>query len=62
MDRQQSPLITWEPVKVSWFYWAAPGVAKSVFNLKIAPIKDLVMGIIDEVEHNGSITLRASEQ
>ncbi|MGI6454476.1 MAG: EutN/CcmL family microcompartment protein [bacterium] len=40
----------------------APGVAKSVFNLKIAPIKDLVMGIIDEVEHNGSITLRASEQ
>lgn len=37
----------------------APGVAKSVFGLEIAPIKDLVMGIIDEVEIDGKITLRA---
>ncbi len=39
----------------------APGVAKSVFELKVAPIKDLVMGIIDEVEYNGDVTLRASD-
>lgn len=39
----------------------APGVAKKVFNLEVAPIKDLVMGIIDEVEHDGSVTLRARD-
>lgn len=39
----------------------APGVAKKVFSLDIAPIKDLVMGIIDEVEHDGTITLRATD-
>jgi len=39
----------------------APGVAKTVFDLKIAPIKDLVMGIIDEVEYNGNVTMRASD-
>lgn len=39
----------------------APGVAKTVFNLEIAPIKDLVMGIIDEVEIKGNVTLRASD-
>lgn len=37
----------------------APGVAKDVFEVEIAPIKDLVMGIIDEVEIDGKITLRA---
>jgi len=39
----------------------APGVAKDVFELEIAPIKDLVMGIIDEVELNGEVTLRTSD-
>ncbi len=28
---------------------AAPGLAAQVFNLKVAPINDLVMGIIDRV-------------
>jgi microcompartment protein CcmK/EutM len=39
----------------------APGVAKDVFETNIAPIKDLIMGIIDEVEIEGKITLRASD-
>ena len=40
---------------------AAPGAAKLVFGIEIAPIKDMVMGIIDEVELNGEIVLRANE-
>lgn len=36
----------------------APGVAKDVFSIDPAPIKDLVMGIIDEVEIDGAIVLR----
>lgn len=36
----------------------APGVAKEVFDLDVAPVKDLVMGIIDEVELNGEIVLK----
>ncbi|MDX9752335.1 MAG: EutN/CcmL family microcompartment protein [bacterium] len=40
---------------------AAPGVAKDVFEVDIAPINDLVMGIIDEVEIDGKITLRANQ-
>ncbi|RJP33263.1 MAG: ethanolamine utilization protein EutN [Candidatus Omnitrophota bacterium] len=40
---------------------AAPGAAKLVFGMDIAPIKDMVMGIIDEVELEGEITLRASD-
>lgn len=39
----------------------APGVAKVVFGLEIAPIKEMVMGIIDEIEHDGTIVLRASD-
>lgn len=39
----------------------APGAARSVFGLKIAPIKEMVMGIIDEVECDGTIVLRASD-
>ena len=39
----------------------APGVAKVVFEIEIAPIKDMVMGIIDEVELEGKIVLRASD-
>ncbi len=39
----------------------APGAAKSVFDLDIAPIKEMIMGIIDEVEQDGTIVLRASD-
>lgn len=39
----------------------APGVAKDVLGLDVAPIKDLVSGIIDEVEVDGAITLRAGD-
>ncbi len=38
----------------------APGQAKDVFSLEIAPIKEMVMGIIDEVVIDGQITLSAS--
>ncbi len=41
---------------------AAPGAAKLVFGIKIAPIKEMVMGIVDEVEYNGRVVLRASEE
>ncbi|MFB3789444.1 MAG: EutN/CcmL family microcompartment protein [bacterium] len=41
---------------------AAPGAAKLVFGIQIAPIKEMVMGIVDEVELNGRIVLRASEE
>lgn len=37
----------------------APGQAKDVFGLEIAPIKEMVMGIIDEVEMDGKITISA---
>lgn len=40
---------------------AAPGAAQLVFNIKIAPIKEMVMGIIDHVEMNGKIVLRDSD-
>ncbi|MBN2326403.1 MAG: EutN/CcmL family microcompartment protein [Candidatus Omnitrophica bacterium] len=40
---------------------AAPGAAQLVFGIKIAPIKEMVMGIIDDVEVEGKITLRASD-
>ncbi len=40
---------------------AAPGAAKLVFGIEIAPIKDMVMGIIDEVELGDEIILRASD-
>jgi len=39
----------------------APGAARVVFGIKLAPIKDMVMGIIDEVELNGEIVLRATD-
>jgi ethanolamine utilization protein EutN len=38
----------------------APGQAKDVFGLDIAPIKEMVMGIIDEVEMDGMLTLSAN--
>lgn len=37
----------------------APGAAKVVFGIEIAPIKEMVMGIIDHVELDGEIVLRA---
>lgn len=37
---------------------AAPGAAQLVFEIEIAPIKEMVMGIIDEVEKDGQITLK----
>ncbi len=37
----------------------APGAAKVVFGIDIAPIKEMVMGIIDHVELGGNIVLRA---
>ncbi len=40
---------------------AAPGAAQLVFGIKVAPIKEMVMGIIDDVEWNGQITLRAAD-
>lgn len=40
---------------------AAPGAAQLVFGISIAPIKEMVMGIIDDVELHGEITLRASD-
>ena len=40
---------------------AAPGAAKLVFNIDVAPIKEMVMGIVDEVEKDGSIVLRAND-
>ena len=30
----------------------APGVAKDVFNLELAPIRTLIMAIVDKVEYN----------
>lgn len=38
----------------------APGQAKDVFGIDIAPIKEMVMGIIDEVEMDGTLTLSAN--
>jgi microcompartment protein CcmK/EutM len=35
----------------------APGVAKDVFHLDPAPIKDMVMGIIDAIEVEGKKSL-----
>ncbi len=40
---------------------AAPGAAKLVFEIDVAPIKDMVMGIIDEVKINGKLVLHASD-
>ncbi|MBI1390698.1 MAG: ethanolamine utilization protein EutN [bacterium] len=39
----------------------APGQAKDVFKIEVAPIREMVMGIIDEVELNGEVVLRASD-
>lgn len=30
----------------------APGVAKTVFNLKCAPIRTLIMGIVDKINYS----------
>ncbi len=30
----------------------APGVAKEVFDLKLAPIRTLIMAIVDNIEYN----------
>ena len=30
----------------------APGVAKSVFNLELAPIRTLIMAIVDKIDYN----------
>jgi len=40
---------------------AAPGAAQMVFGTKIAPIKEMVMGILDHCELNGDISLRHSD-
>jgi ethanolamine utilization protein EutN len=29
----------------------APGVAKTVFNLELAPIRTLIMGIVDKINY-----------
>lgn len=39
----------------------APGQAKDVFDIEVAPIREMVMGIIDEVEFDHEVTLRASD-
>ncbi len=39
----------------------APGQAKDVFDIEVAPIREMVMGIIDEVEFEHQVTLRASD-
>lgn len=36
-------------------FGGAPGVAKEVFNLKLAPIRSLIVGIIDIIEIDGKI-------
>lgn len=38
-------------------YGAAPGLAKSVFNIEKAPINELIMGVIDEVVILGKKTV-----
>ncbi|NOX65907.1 MAG: EutN/CcmL family microcompartment protein, partial [Chlorobi bacterium] len=30
----------------------APGVAKAVFNLELAPIRTLIMAIVDRIDYN----------
>ena len=30
----------------------APGVAKSVFNIELAPIRTLIMAIVDNIDYN----------
>lgn len=39
----------------------APGQAKDVFEIEVAPMREMVMGIIDQVEFENKITLRASD-
>lgn len=38
---------------------SAPGVAQQVFDIEIAPIRELIMGIIDYVEVDGRIVISA---
>lgn len=38
---------------------SAPGVAQQVFSIEIAPIRDLIMGIIDHVEVGGRMVMSA---
>ena len=40
---------------------SAPGAAQQVFQIEIAPIRELIMGIIDHVEVNGRIVMSAEE-
>ncbi|MFH1740073.1 MAG: EutN/CcmL family microcompartment protein [bacterium] len=40
---------------------SAPGVAQQVFSIEIAPIRELVMGVIDHVEVGGRIVMDAEE-
>lgn len=39
----------------------APGQAKDVFDLEVAPIREMVMGVIDAVEFEGKVTLTAAD-
>ncbi len=41
---------------------SAPGVAQKVFDLKIAPMRELVMGIIDEAAVNGDYIYRVQDE
>ena len=38
---------------------SAPGVAQQVFDIEIAPIRELIMGVIDYVEVDGRIVISA---
>lgn len=41
---------------------SAPGVAQKVFNVKIAPMRELIMGIIDEAEVEGRYIYRVRDE
>jgi len=42
-------------------FGGAPGVAKEVFSLEMAPIRNLIMAIVDIIEDNGKVIYKAGE-
>jgi len=42
-------------------FGGAPGVAKEVFKLKLAPIRNLIVAIIDIIEEDGKIIYKKGE-
>lgn len=41
---------------------SAPGVAQQVFGEKVTPMRELIMGVIDEAEVNGEFIYRVQDE